>query len=63
MNDASPVEKSVGGAFVLILLFVGVWPAPLTRVINVGVEQVMALFPSSSTSAIVPGIDSVLRIF
>ena len=63
LNDASPVEKSVGGAFVLILLFVGVWPAPLTRVINVGVEQVMALFPTSSASAIVPGIDSVLRIF
>ena len=44
LNDASPVEKSVGAAFVLILLFVGVWPAPLTRVINVGVDSVMRLF-------------------
>ncbi|MDE2940465.1 MAG: NADH-quinone oxidoreductase subunit M [Chloroflexota bacterium] len=44
LNDASPVEKSVGAAFVLILLFVGVWPAPLTRVINVGVDSVMKLF-------------------
>ena len=44
LTDASPVEKSVGAAFVLILLFVGVWPAPLTRVINVGVDSVMKLF-------------------
>ena len=31
INDASPVEKTVGGAFVLILIIVGVWPAPLLR--------------------------------
>ncbi len=44
LTDASPVEKTVGAAFVLILLFVGVWPAPFTRVINVGVESVLQLF-------------------
>ena len=44
LTDASPVEKTVGGAFVLILLFVGIWPAPFTRVINVGVESVLQLF-------------------
>ena len=38
LTDASPIEKGVGGAFVLILIFVGIWPAPLMRVINVGVE-------------------------
>ena len=38
LTDASPIEKAVGGAFVLILIFVGVWPDPLMRVINVGVE-------------------------
>ena len=43
-TDASPVEKTVGAAFVLILLFVGIWPAPLTRVINVGVESALKLF-------------------
>ena len=37
LTDASPVEKAVGGAFVMILLFVGIWPEPLMRVINVGV--------------------------
>ena len=37
LTDASPIEKAVGGAFVLILIFVGVWPEPLMRVINVGV--------------------------
>ena len=37
LTDASPVEKAVGGAFVIILIFVGVWPEPLMRVINVGV--------------------------
>ena len=37
LTDASPVEKAVGGAFVMILIFVGVWPEPLMRVINVGV--------------------------
>ena len=44
LTDASPVEKTVGAAFVLILLFVGVWPSPFTRVINVGVDSVMSLF-------------------
>ncbi len=38
LTDASVVEKSVGAAFVVILIFVGVWPAPLMRVINVGVD-------------------------
>ena len=37
LTDSSAVEKAVGGAFVLILLFVGIWPEPLMRVINVGV--------------------------
>ena len=37
LTDASPVEMTVGGAFVLILIFVGIWPEPLMRVINVGV--------------------------
>ena len=38
LTDASVLEKGVGGAFVMILIFVGVWPEPLLRVINVGVE-------------------------
>ena len=37
LTDAGGMEKAVGGAFVLILLFVGVWPDPLTRVINASV--------------------------
>ena len=37
LTDSSPIEKAVGGAFVLILFFVGIWPEPLLRVINVGV--------------------------
>ena len=37
LTDSSPIEKAVGGSFVLILLFVGIWPEPLMRVINVGV--------------------------
>jgi NADH-quinone oxidoreductase subunit M len=44
LTDASPVEKTVGGAFVVILIFVGVWPAPLLRVINMGVSSVLELF-------------------
>ena len=44
INDASPVEKTVGGAFALILIVVGVWPAPLLRVINTGVDSVMQVF-------------------
>ena len=63
LTDASPVEKTVGGAFVLILFFVGVWPAPFTRVINVGVEKVIEPFMSSSAAAVIPGIDSVLKFF
>ena len=39
LTDASPVEKSVGGVFVAILIVVGVWPQPLMRVINVGVAS------------------------
>ena len=37
LTDAGGMEKAVGGAFVLILIFVGVWPDPLTRVINASV--------------------------
>ena len=44
LTDASPVEKGVGAAFVLILIAVGVWPAPLLRVINTGVESALAVF-------------------
>jgi len=40
LTDASPVEMSVGAAFVGILIFVGVWPDPLLRVINVGVATI-----------------------
>jgi NADH-quinone oxidoreductase subunit M len=40
LTDASPVEMSVGAAFVGILIFVGVWPDPLLRVINVGVSTI-----------------------
>ena len=63
LTDASPVEKTVGGAFVLILLFVGVWPAPFTRVINVSVETVMRPFADPSASVVNIGIESVLRLF
>jgi len=38
LTDASLIEKSVGGAFVLILMFVGIWPEPMMRVINVSVN-------------------------
>ena len=44
LTDASPVEKTVGAAFVMILIFVGVWPAPLLRVINLGVDSVLKGF-------------------
>ena len=40
LTDASPVEMGVGGAFVMILLFVGIWPDPMMRVINQGVTLV-----------------------
>ena len=41
--DGSIIEKGVGGAFVFILIFVGIWPEPLMRVINVGVEVLPGL--------------------
>ena len=41
LTDASPVEKAVGGVFVLILILVGVWPALLLDVINNGVAAVL----------------------
>ncbi len=44
LTDASPVEKGVGAAFVLILIAVGVWPAPLLNVINVGVAGALSVF-------------------
>ena len=37
LTDASALEKAVGGAFVLILVLVGVWPQPLMALINAGV--------------------------
>jgi len=40
LTDASLVEKGVGGVFVMILLFVGIWPEPMMRVINQGVVLV-----------------------
>ncbi|MCH8296606.1 MAG: NADH-quinone oxidoreductase subunit M [Chloroflexi bacterium] len=40
LTDASPVEMAVGAAFVGIMIFVGVWPEPLLRVINVGVQSI-----------------------
>ena len=40
LTDSSPVELSVGAAFVAIIIFVGVWPDPLLRVINVGVQTI-----------------------
>ena len=47
LTDASPVEKGVGAAFVIILIAVGVWPAPLLRVINTGVEGALAVLPGA----------------
>ncbi len=44
LTDASPVEKAVAGAFVLILVVVGVWPEPMLRVINVGVATLLQGF-------------------
>ena len=41
LTDASPVERAVGGVFVLILILVGVWPALLLDVINNGVAAVL----------------------
>jgi NADH-quinone oxidoreductase subunit M len=45
LTDASPVEKTVGAAFVIVLIMVGVWPAPLLRVINTGVDSVLRIQP------------------
>ena len=44
LTDASPVEKGVGAVFVGIIIAVGIWPAPLLRVINTGVESTLAVF-------------------
>jgi len=44
LTDSSPIEKTVGAVFVTILIFVGVWPAPLVRVINIGVDSVLMGF-------------------
>ena len=43
LTDASPMEKVVGGAFVVVLISVGVWPDPIMRVINVGVNSLPGL--------------------
>ena len=43
LTDGSIIEKGVGGAFVLILIFVGIWPEPMMRVINVGVDVLPGL--------------------
>ena len=40
LSDAGVLEKSVAGAFVLVIIFVGVWPEPMMRVINVGVTTI-----------------------
>ncbi len=40
LSDAGVLEKSVAGAFVLIIIFVGVWPEPMMRVINVSVATI-----------------------
>ncbi len=43
LTDASPVEKAVGGAFVGILILVGIWPDLLMRVINIGISSLPGL--------------------
>ena len=40
LSDAGVLEKSVAGAFVLVIIFVGVWPEPIMRVINVSVTTI-----------------------
>ena len=40
LGDASVIEKTVSGAFVLVIIFVGVWPEPMMRVINVSVPSI-----------------------
>ena len=43
LSDAGVLEKSVAGAFVLVIIFVGVWPEPILRVINVSVPTIPGL--------------------
>ena len=40
LKDSSPVEMTVGAAFVGIIIFVGIWPEPLLRAINVSVHTI-----------------------
>ncbi len=40
LSDAGVLEKSVAGAFVLVIIFVGIWPEPVLRVINVSVPTI-----------------------
>ena len=40
LEDASRMEMGAGAMLAFVLLFVGVWPAPLMRVIDVGVEAI-----------------------
>ncbi len=40
LSDAGVMEKSVAGAFVLVIIFVGIWPEPVMRVINVSVPTI-----------------------
>ena len=40
LSDAGVMEKSVAGAFVLVIIFVGVWPEPILRVINVSIPTI-----------------------
>ena len=40
LSDAGVLEKSVAGAFVLVIIFVGVWPEPILRVINVSIPTI-----------------------
>ena len=40
LSDAGVLEKSVAGAFVLVIILVGVWPEPIMRVINVSVPTI-----------------------
>ena len=44
LADASPLEMGATGMLVFVLLFVGVWPAPLMDVINTGVGEVLSVF-------------------
>ena len=40
LSDAGVLEKSVAGAFVLVIIFVGIWPEPILRVINVSIPTI-----------------------